>query len=61
MHYISTKKLFLFLRSLNFCPHFFGRVEKRILKKAQVSFEFYDVLNWETNNGNTHIAQYIGN
>ena len=51
----------MFLRSLNFCPHFFGRVEKRILKKAQVSFEFYDVLNWETNNGNTHIAQYIGN
>ena len=28
-------------------------------KKAKVNFKFYDITNWETNNYNTHIAQYL--
>ena len=55
---ISTKKLFSLLRFLNFCPDFFGHVGKRFDKKAKVNFKIYDVINWETNKYNTHIAQH---
>ena len=27
--------------------------------KAQVNFKMYDVTDWQTNNCNTHIAQYL--
>ena len=54
---ISSWKLFPFLRYLNFCPDFFGHVEKRLDKKVKVYFKIYDVINWETNNYNTYIAQ----
>ena len=33
--------------------------EKQLAWKAKVSFKIYDVINWETNNNNTHIAQYL--
>ena len=47
------------LRNLNFCPDFFGHVEKRLDKKAKVNFTIYNVINWETNNYNTLAAQYL--
>ena len=28
-------------------------------KKAKVNSQIYDVANWETNNQNVHIAQYL--
>ena len=37
----------------------FGRVEKRLDKKAKVNFKMYDVTNCITNNYNTHIARYL--
>ena len=58
--FIPSKKLFLFLRYLNFCPGFFGSVGKWFDKKAKVSFKIYDVIIWETNNSNTHV-QYLQN
>ena len=51
-------KLFTFLRYLIFFPGFFGHVAKRNDKKATVNFKIYDVMNWETNIYNAHIAQY---
>ena len=35
MCFVSSRKLFSFLRDLDFCPDFFGDVEKRLDKKAQ--------------------------
>ena len=52
---------FLFLRYLNFCPDIFGHVRKRLDKKAKVNFKIYGVINWETNNCNSHVAQYLKN
>ena len=51
----SSKKL-SFLRYLNFCPNFFAYVGKRLNYKAKVNFKIYDIINWETNNYNAHIA-----
>ena len=51
----SSKKL-SFLRYLNFCPNFFAHVGKRLNYKAKVNFKIYDIINWETNNYNAHIA-----
>ena len=48
-------------RYLNFCPNVFGHVGKRLDKKASVNFKIYEVTIWETNNYNTHTAQYKGN
>ena len=53
-----TLNHFLFLSYLNFCPDFFGYVVKRLDKKAKVAFKNYGI-NWQTNNYNTHIAQYL--
>ena len=50
-------KALFFLRYLNFCSDFFSHVEKRPDKKAKVSFTIHAVINWQTNNYNTHIAQ----
>ena len=38
---------------------FFGHAEKWFDWKGKVNFKIYDVTNWETNNRNTHIAQYL--
>ena len=39
-----------------FCPSFFG---KQLDKKVEANFKIYDVIDWETNNYNTHMAQYL--
>ena len=38
---------------------FFGQAGKGLDKKTKFIFKIYDVINWETNNYNTHIAQYL--
>ena len=57
MFYFILKALFL--TYLNFCPEFFNHVEKWLSKKAKDNFKINDVINWETNNYNTHIPQYL--
>ena len=42
-----------------FCPGFFGHIGKWLDKKVKVSFKIYDVIYWEINNCNTHIAHYL--
>ena len=49
----------MLLKCLKFCTDFFDRLEKQLDKKAQVSSKIYDVINFETNNDNTHISQYF--
>ena len=56
--YLLPKRLFSFLRYLNFCPSFFSHVEKWLDKKAKVNFKISDVINWETDY-NAHITQYL--
>ena len=34
-------------------------VGKQLGKKVKVNFKVYDATDWETNNCNTHIAQYL--
>ena len=53
----SYWKLFLFL--FNIVSWLFGDLGKQLDKKAKVEFKIYDVTEWETNNYNTHTAQYI--
>ena len=48
--FISSKKFFL---------HFFGHVGKRLVKKAKVNFKTCDIINWDTNNYNKQITQYL--
>ena len=48
-----------FSRYLNFCPDIFGSVGKWLDKKAKNNSKIYDVTDWETNNYNTLIAQYL--
>ena len=52
-----TLKLILFLTYLSFCHEIFAHIRKRLDKKA--NFKNYDVIHSETNNYNTHIAQYL--
>ena len=47
------------LRYLNFCPEFWVHAGKRLDKNAKVNFKTYEVTDWETNNYNTHITQYL--
>ena len=47
-----------FCSYLILCPDF-GDLGKQLDKKAKVEFKIYDVTEWETNNYNTHTAQYI--
>ena len=56
--YFTLKALFA-LKILDFCSDFFGHVGKRLDEKAKVNFKIYDVINYETNNCNAHIAQYL--
>ena len=42
-----------------FCSDVFGHVGKRLDKKAKFNFKVYDITNWQTNNYNTRIAQYL--
>ena len=59
MFFISSEKLFSFLRYLQFCPDFFCYIGKQLDKKTKVNFRIYDVTNWNTNNCNKHIARYL--
>ena len=52
-------KALLFLRCLYVCPHSFDHVEKQFDKSAKVTLIICDVTDWETNNHNKHIAQYL--
>ena len=47
---ISSNKLFLFLRYLNFWSDFFGYLGK--WKIATVNLEIYDVINWKRQSEN---------
>ena len=38
------------------CLGFSSHAGKRLAKKAKGNFKVYNVINWETNNYNTHIA-----
>ena len=52
------KALFV-LDIFKFSSWFFGYLEKRLDKKAEVNFEIYDVADWITNNYDAYIAQYL--
>ena len=61
MPFISSQKLFFFLRYLHFCRDVFGYVEKSLDEKAKVNFKIYGVTNWSKNYYNDHIARYLKN
>ena len=52
-------KSFFVLKVLKFLSYFFHHVEKRLDYKDKVNSKIFDVTFWESNNFNTHIAQYI--
>ena len=56
--YFALKALFV-LKVFKFLSDFFSHIEKLLDKKIKVNFKIYDVINWEINNWNTHIAQYL--
>ena len=57
--YFTLKALFVLLRCLNFCPDFFGLVQKQPDKKTKINFKICDIKNWKTNNYNIHFTQYL--
>ena len=57
--FISSEKLFSFLRYLKFFPDFFCYIEKQLDRKAKVNFKIYGITNWKTKNYNKHIARYL--
>ena len=59
MAFISSYKLFLLSRYLNFCLEFLIMQKKWLDQKNKVNFKIYDVTAWLTNNYNTYIAQYL--
>ena len=59
MFFISSKKVFSFLRYLQFCPDVFGYIGKRLDKKAKVNLKIYDATNWKTKNYIEFIARYL--
>ena len=44
---------------LHFYSDFFGHMGERLDKETKVHFTTYDVIYWETNNYNTHIAKSL--
>ena len=54
--FYQLKKLFSFIKHLNFCLDVFTLVGRSPNKKARKNFKIYDVTTWETNNYNTYIA-----
>ena len=56
--YLTSNALFI-LNIFKFLSWLFGHVAKRLDKKDEINFKFYDVTAWLTNNCNTHIAQYL--
>ena len=55
---LMVKALFV-LKILTFLTEIFGYVEKRFDEKVLFYFKIYDVIDWATNNYNTHITQYL--
>ena len=58
--YFTLKPLFV-LKIFKFLSSIFGHVEKRLDLIDKVNFKIYDVTTRETNNCNTHTAQYLKN
>ena len=56
--YFIVKALFI-LKIFKFFRAFFGDVGKRLDKRTNDSFKIYEIINWEVNNYNTHIAKYL--
>ena len=56
--YFTSKALFV-LKIFKFLSWLFGHVAKRLDKKDNVHFKFYDVTTWLTNNRDTHMARYF--
>ena len=54
---MKNVKSLSFLRHLTSCRYFLV-IKKRRVKKAEANCKIYDVINWETNNYNTHNVQY---
>ena len=57
--YFMLKALFVLKVFKFLCFLLFGYVGKRLYNKAKINFKLYDVTDWETNNYNTHISQYL--
>ena len=55
--YFTLKAIFVF-KIFKFLFRLFGHVENGLIRKKMVNFKTYDVIAWETNNCNAHIAQY---
>ena len=51
-------KGFFICKVFTFLSWLFGHIGKRLDKEGKVNFKVYDI-DWETNNCNTHIAQYF--
>ena len=47
------------LMVFKFLSRLFGHVGKQVDKKPRINFKIYDVTDWQINNYNTHIAQYL--
>ena len=58
--YFTLKALFI-LMIFNFFPDFFCHIGKRLHMKARVNLKTNDATNWEIDDCNTHIAQYLKN
>ena len=56
--HISLKAIFV-LQILKVLSWLFSHGEKQLDYKSKVNFKIYDVTTKETNNCNTHIAQYL--
>ena len=52
-------KALFFLKIFNFCPGFFGHIEKGPDKKAKAIFKIYGIINEEANGYNTRTGQYL--
>ena len=55
----SVKDLFNKCEQIRSLSWVLGHVEKRIDKKAKVNVKVYDVTDWQKDNWNPHIVQYL--
>ena len=53
------KNALFVLKIFKFLSLYFGHVKKRLDEKDKVNFKICDIGTWETNNCNTHVAQYL--
>ena len=58
LFHLERKALFV-IKILKLYHDIFDHTGRRLDTKAKLNFKFYDVIIWETNNCNTHIAQYL--